>query len=449
MQKDLVNDPILSTLIKMAIPMGWGILSIVGFNLADTYFLGQLGKNELAAISFTFPVVTFFTSLALGMATATSSLVSRALGEGNDQKIIRLTSDSLSLSFVIVLVSIIFGLLTLDPLFKALGANEVILPLIKEYMLIWYPGMLFVAIPMVGNGAIRARGDTKTAAKIMFVAGLTNVVLDPILIFGLGPIPSLGMKGAAIATVIARAMTLFASVYVLFKRYKMLSFEIPKLQVAVDSWKKILHITIPSAGSNVVTPLVWTMVTAIVAQIGTEAVAAFGVVSKIESFAVIVIFAISASVSPFVGQNYGARQFLRIKSSILIAYGLGIIWGVMIAIPLFFAGNKIVSFFNSDPLIIDLASGYFWLVPWSFGLLGMRVISCSAFNSIGKPYMATVLIVVHMVVLYAPLIIIGADLWQMNGVFLAQLLANSLAALASYYLIKRKMFDSFSKLKGI
>lgn len=445
MQKDLVNDPILKTLITMAIPMGWGILSIVGFNLADTYFLGQLGKNELAAISFTFPVITFFTSLALGMATATSSLVSRALGEGNGQKIIRYTSDSLSFSFIVVLVSIILGLLTLDPLFKALGANEVILPLIKEYMVIWYPGMLFVAIPMVGNGAIRARGDTKTAAKIMFVAGLTNIVLDPILIFGFGPIPSLGMKGAAIATVIARAMTLFASLYVLHKRYKMVSFELPSFHNAIESWKKILHITIPSAGSNVITPLIWTMVTAIVAKMGTEAVAAFGVVSKIESFAVIVIFAISASISPFVGQNFGARKFSRIKSSILIAYGLGIIWGLIIAIPLFFIGSNVVSLFNSDPLIIELASSYFWLVPWSFGFLGIRVISCSAFNSIGKPYYATILIIIHMVFLYAPLITIGASYFQMNGVFLAQLLANTLAAVASYILIDRKMFDSFSR----
>lgn len=448
MQNDLVNDPILKTLIKMAVPMGWGILSIVGFNLADTYFLGQLGKNELAAISFTFPVVTFFSSLALGMATATSSLVSRALGEGNDQKIIRLTSDSLSFAFAVVLVSIVLGLASLDPLFRALGANDVILPLIKEYMTIWYPGMLFIAIPMVGNGAIRARGDTKTAAKIMFVAGLTNVVLDPILIFGLGPIPSMGMQGAAIATVIARAMTLFASVYILFYRYKMLSFEIPKFHDAIESWKRILHITIPSAGSNVITPLIWTMVTAIVAQIGTEAVAAFGVVSKIESFAVIVIFAISASVSPFVGQNYGAKKFARIRLSILMAYGLGILWGLIIAIPLFFSGDFVVALFNSDPLIVELASSYFWLVPWSFGLLGVRVISCSAFNSIGKPYMATVLIVVHMVFLYAPFIIIGASYYQMNGVFVAQLLANTLAAVASYFLIKKKMFDSFSKLNS-
>lgn len=443
MNKDLLKDPILTTLIKMAIPMGWGILSIVGFNLADTYFLGQFGKNELAAISFTFPVVTFFTSLALGMATATSSLVSRALGEGNSKKIIRFTSDSLSFAFIVVLISVVLGLLTLDPLFKLLGANNVILPLIKEYMLIWYSGMVFVTIPMVGNGAIRARGDTKTAAKIMLIAGITNVILDPILIFGWGPIPSMGMKGAAIATVIARAMTLFASFYVLYFRYKMLSFSLPKLSEAIDSWKKILYITLPSAGSNIITPLIWTVITGIVAKIGIEAVAAFGVVSKIESFAVLAIFAISSSIAPFVGQNFGARNFTRIKSSILIAFGLSILWGSLVAIPLYFFGESIVALFNTDPTIIELSSSYFWIVPWSFGFLGIRVISCSAFNSIGRPYFATILIIVHMMFLYMPLIMIGAHYWQMQGVFLAQLVANSFAALISFSLIKKIMFDKF------
>ena len=447
MQHDLLKSPILTTLVNMAIPMSWGIFSIVGFNLVDTYFLGQLGKNELAAISFTFPVVTFFSSLALGMATATSSLVARALGEGNDQKIIRFTSDSLSFALVVVVVSVIFGLLTLDPLFRALGASGKILELIKEYMIIWYSGMVFITVPMVGNGAIRAQGDTKTAAKIMLVAGITNFVLDPILIFGLFGVPALGMKGAAIATVLARALTMFASIYVIHTRYKMVSFRRPPMAVAIESWKKIMHIALPAAGSNIITPVVWSFITAIVASMGTEAVAAFGVVSKIESMAVIVIFAISASVAPLVGQNYGASNYQRIKSSILTGFGLGIGWSVLVAILLYTFGEKIICLINADPEIVEKGTWYFLWVPWTFGLLGIRIISCSAFNSIGRPYLSTLLIVLHMVLLYLPLISIGAHYWQMKGVFLAQAVSNFLVAFLSLWLIRTQMFNRLDALR--
>jgi putative MATE family efflux protein len=446
MQHDLLKSPILTTLVKMAIPMSWGIFSIVGFNLVDTYFLGQLGKNELAAISFTFPVVTFFSSLALGMATATSSLVSRALGEGNDQKIIRFTSDSLSFALVVVAISVTLGFLTLDPLFKALGASGQILELVKEYMLIWYSGMIFITVPMVGNGAIRAKGDTKTAAKIMVVAGITNFILDPILIFGLGAIPPLGMKGAAIATVLARALTLVASLYVIHNRYHMISFKRPTLEIAIESWKKIMHIAIPAAGSNIITPVVWSFITAIVATMGTEAVAAFGVVSRIESLAVIVIFAISASVAPMVGQNYGASNFDRIKKTIVTGYSLGMGWSILMAVILFAMGGNIMALFNTDAEIIQKGSWYFLWVPWTFGLLGIRIISCSAFNSIGRPYLSTLLIVIHMVLLYLPLISIGAHYWHMKGVFIAQAISNFLVAFIAAWLIRSKMFNRLDVL---
>jgi putative MATE family efflux protein len=447
MQLDLLKAPIPTTLIRMAWPMSWGILSIVGFNLADTYFLGQLGKLELAAISFTFPVVTFFSSLALGMATATSSLVSRAVGEGNHNKIIRYTSDSLSFALIVVFFSVILGFITIEPLFRLLGATDDVLPLIKEYMVIWYSGMVFVTVPMVGNGAIRARGDTKTAAKIMLVAGLTNVILDPIFIFGWIGIPALGMKGAAIATVIARATTLLAAVNVLKNRYQMISFKRPPFADAIHSWKRIISIAVPAAGSNLITPTVWSFITAIVAKLGTDAVAAFGVVSKIESFAVIVIFAISSSVAPLVGQNFGAQNFQRVKYSVLTGFGLAMLWGFIVAIPLFFFGSNVISWFSDDQNIISLGSSYFLFVPWSFGLLGMRIISCSSFNSIGKPFLATLLIIIHMVVLYAPLITVGASTWEMKGVFYAQTLANVLAAIFTIWLIKGKLFDKLTPVQ--
>ena len=152
----LIHGPITPLIIKMALPMVVALAGMLLFNLTDTYFIGQLGKEQLAALTFTFPVVLFFVSLALGIGTGTSAVVSRAIGEGNQQKVQRLTTDSLILIILVSFVGVIAGLMTIDPLFSFFGASGQILDFIKEYMIIWYSGVIFVMIPMVGNNAIRA-----------------------------------------------------------------------------------------------------------------------------------------------------------------------------------------------------------------------------------------------------------------------------------------------------
>ena len=223
----LVEGAVGKMLFRMAVPMVFGMLGIVVFNLADTFFVAQLGTPELAALSFTFPVVLVVGSIAMGLGVGVSAVISRAIGKGDHNRVQRLTTDSLVLALLIVVVAVILGIFTINPLFTQLGATPEIIALIRQYMTIWYLGAVFVIVPMVGNNAIRATGDTKTPGMIMVVAAAINIVLDPLLIFGLGPFPMLGLKGAAIATVIARATTLIVALWVLIYRDKMVSFELP------------------------------------------------------------------------------------------------------------------------------------------------------------------------------------------------------------------------------
>ncbi len=157
----LTEGPIGPTLIKLTVPMLFGIMGMVVFNLVDTIYVGRLGTAELAALSFTFPVVMVVTSIGLGIGVGASSLISFAIGEGNHSKVQRITSDSLVLSLLLVTVFISIGYFTIDPLFTALGATPEILILIHQYMEIWYLGVPFVIVPMVGNNALRAKGDMK------------------------------------------------------------------------------------------------------------------------------------------------------------------------------------------------------------------------------------------------------------------------------------------------
>ncbi len=209
------------TLLKLSGPMVLGMLGLIVFNLVDTYFVSMLGTNQLVALSFTFPVVLVVNSIALGIGQGTASVVSRAAGANDKRKLVRYATESLTLGVLVVLFFVILGLITIDPLFKAMGANETVMPYIRDYMKVWYLGMVFVVIPMVGNNSIRALGDTKTPSLVMLVAAVANSVLDPIFIFGWGgPVPAMGVRGAAIATVLSRCITFSVALYILIVREK-------------------------------------------------------------------------------------------------------------------------------------------------------------------------------------------------------------------------------------
>ncbi|HAC63763.1 MAG TPA: MATE family efflux transporter, partial [Cyanothece sp. UBA12306] len=257
-EKSKVNQPkltegeIFRQLFKLTLPMVWGVFSVFAFSLADTYFVAQLGTNELAAISFTFPVVAVLGSVAMGLGTGTSSVIARVIGQGNRQKVQRLTTDSLLLSLVIVIILASGGLATINPLFTALGARQELLPLIGDYMEIWYLGMVFLVVPLVGNNAIRASGNTVIPSLIMTLAAVTNTLLDPLLIFGWGLFPALGIKGAALATTIARAGTLMASLAFLHYREHLLILTLPSLKGMVRSWRSLLSVGLPAAATNLI-----------------------------------------------------------------------------------------------------------------------------------------------------------------------------------------------------
>ncbi|MFT7538316.1 MAG: Na+-driven multidrug efflux pump, partial [Lysobacterales bacterium] len=178
----LIEGPVGPLLFRLTVPMIWGILAIMAFNVIDTIFIAKLGTTHLAAISFTFPVVMVVTNLAIGLGIGASSVVSRAIGEDNHQEIQNLTISALILSFVLAVVFIVIGYLTTEPLFSLLGAGDDTLPLISAYMNVWYLGIGFLIIPIVGNYIVRATGDMFWPAMVMAGSSILNLILDPILI---------------------------------------------------------------------------------------------------------------------------------------------------------------------------------------------------------------------------------------------------------------------------
>jgi putative MATE family efflux protein len=399
----LIDGPVGSTLIRLTVPMILGMVGMVAFNLVDTFFVGRLGTDELAALSFTFPVIIVINSLALGLGTGASAVISRAIGEGDHERVRRLTTDSLVLSVLVVMCFVVLGLVTIGPVFRMLGATSRTLPLIRQYMRIWYLGVGFVVIPMVGNNAIRATGDTKTPSVIMLVAVAVNATLDPLLIFGLGPFPRLEIAGAALATVFARATTFTVALWVLGHRDRMLTRVIPKISQVIDSWKRILFIGIPTAATRIILPVAMGVVTRLVASYGAEAVAGFGVATRIEFFALTVVRALSAVLMPFIGQNWGAGKQDRVARGVSVSNKFSLVWGALMFAVLALWAPPIARIFNADTAVVSTTSLYLRIVPIGYGVYGIVILAAAVLNVLHKPLHAAGLSIAPMFVLYIPL----------------------------------------------
>ncbi len=432
MKQRLTEGNVGSSLVKLTIPMIWGVFAIIAFNLVDTYFVGQLGTKPLAAMSFTFPVVMTLGSLSMGLGVGASSVISRAIGEGDRQRVKKFTTNSLTLAITAVLIFVILGLLTIDPLFTALGASADVLPLVRDYMQIWYVGMVFLVVPMVGNSAIRASGNTVTPSLIMIFAAAVNIALDPLLILGIGVFPRMELQGAALATVISRGTTLIAALFVLHFKEKMLYLKLPTIKDTLWCWKDILYVGLPAAASNMINPISIGVITSLLAGFGAEAVAAFGVASRLESFALIAVMALSASIAPFVGQNWGAKKYARVGKALQLSFVFCLFWGLMAAAVLAVTAPTLIAFFNPNPDIVAIASQYLWIVPISYAGAGIIYVASSAFNALGKPIPSVVMTVARMFGLYIPLAYLGGKLYGVNGIFGAACISNFIVGIGAY-----------------
>jgi putative MATE family efflux protein len=433
----LAEGPVGKHLVDMTVPVLFGIAMMMGQSLIDTWFIGQVGDSELAAYSFGFPILMIVTSVAIGLGAGTSSVVARALGADDHRRARRLSTDSLFLSFLMTAAIAVIGILTIEPLFTLLGAPAEMLPLISSFMTILYIGVPFIVVGMVGMASMRATGDTRLPSMLMVLAAVLNVVLDPMLIFGIGPIPRMGLDGAAMAALLARGTIFFGTVYLMRYRLDMISFNKPDFGEMRRSWADILHVGIPAAGTNVIVPLGATVVTAMIARFGPDAVAGFGVASRIESLMLVLYYALSAIIGPFVGQNLSANRDDRILESLWLTTKFCLLSGLAIAILLAAMSGFLPGFFSDSPDVVGVTRLFLWIVPLSYGSYGMVMVMNAAFNGMGQPMPGVWVSVGRIAVLYVPLAVIGMWLIGLPGIFAAYAAANIIAGFGAYTWARR------------
>jgi len=438
---NLLKDPVASTLKRMTIPMIYGMILLMTFNLIDTFFVSMLGTQPLAAISFTFPVTFTVISLMIGLGIGTSAVIAKFLGHDDHESAKDSATAALYMAAIVVISLSFVGYLFTDELFTLLGAKESLLPLIHQYMDIWYLGSVCLIGPMIGNAVLRASGDTKTPSMVMGSAGLINAVLDPIFIFGFGPVPAMGLEGAAIATLISWLFGFVFVLTILTKKKRLIHTHLLPMKHLITSCRGILKIGLPAAGANMLTPIAAAIMTAIAASYGESVVAGFGVGTRIESIASLVVLAMSMTLPPFISQNFGAGNMHRVEQAYKTSIKFVLFWQVLVYLILIIAAPWIASIFAKEQKVADIIVLFIWVLPLGYGLQGIVILTNSSFNALHKPMVALVLSIVRLFVCYVPLAYLGSYLYGLHGFFFGALMGNLIMAFISYRLFSKQFND--------
>ena len=438
-KKDLTTGGVKKQIMNLSLPMTIGMLGMIIFNLVDTYFIGKLGVEQLAAITFTFPVVLIVNSMAAGIGLGSSVLLSKFVGKKEVEKSEELIFTSFLLGILVNIILMILGMLTIQPLFTLLGAEGILLTYIQDYMGVWFAGLLAVVIPQIGNNLIRALGDAKTPSLVMGIAALTNVILDPMFIFGFGPIPAFGIKGAAIATVLSRGITMVATIYILAYREKIFRWMALSWSRIFQYWRQILFIGVPNALIQIAVPLGLGIVTRILSGYGNDVVAGFGIASKIEIFALAYINALAIVIGPFVGQNYGAGNGERIEEAIAFSWKLALGFGFSSALILFIFSESLAGIFTANGSVTATVVEYLAYVPIGYGFYGIMKISATVMNVLNQPIKAALVIGFQVFVVYIPLAMVGSKFFGAQGVFGALSVSYMTGAMGGAYWLKRNL----------
>lgn len=432
----LTEGSIARALFNMAAPMTLGLLATMSFNIVDTYFVAGLGGDALAALSFPVPVIMFILSMAIGLGAGTSSVVARAVGSHDEQAIKNLITDSISLSACLSILLMLVGLFTIEPVFRALGADDRVLPLIKDYMFIWYFSAPMLVVPMVVMAAFRALGNTRLQAMIMISMAVLNAVLDPLLIYGWGIFPRLEVAGAAWASLIVRLLSLLVVFYYLEIKQKLLVNPF-RMERVKHSWKQILHVGLPASATNMIIPASGAVVIWLIARNGWEAVAGFGAATRVEAMALICFYALSAVIGPFVGQNVSAGHLHRVNGAQNISARFCIAIGFSAAVLLALLSRPIAEIFSDNPLVVEVTRFYLLLVPFSYFAYGVVMVVNASFNGLGRPFPGVMLSSARVIFLLFPLAWLGNQLWGVQGIFVAIAAANLLAGVWAFLWIKK------------
>lgn len=438
----LAHGSIAGHLVRQTAPTIVGVAAIMSVGLVDAYFVGRLGSRELAAIAFIFPVMTALQSLGVGVMVGVNSVVSRALGEGDDDRALARANLGMMLGVAAGLLTgaLLFALRR--PLFALMQADAELLPLIDAYMRPFALGFPLLMAMMAINGVLRGQGAAKSNTAVLIIYSAANWTLDPLLITGALGFEGFGIAGAAYATVGGWLIAIVAAFFLL--RLHDLPFA-PSSIRGCNIKRQLLaigRVAGPAAFTNSINPAGLAVLTAFLATLSQPAVAGFGAGGRLQSFAVVPLLALSGSIGAIVGQNWGARQFDRARKSLVQAGLFCLAYGIAAAIILFLGREWFARLFSEEPQVLAATTEYLAISVWGYAGYGVLIVVNGALNAIDRAGNALALSLSRVLLVMVPLGWLARAALGTQSIYIAELVANlagglAAAALAWWVLWKR------------
>ncbi len=408
-----------------------GVLALMSSQLVDSAYIGQLGTQPLAAVGFTIPVYQLIIGIQVGLGIATTTVISTALGAGRNRYARQLGTLVLASGFVLVALLCLLIWAAQQTIIFTLGASEELYPLVREYWLPWLVSCWLGAMLYFGYSLFRAHGETWLPGMVMVLTSLLNVVLDPLFIFTL----DMGLAGAAWATICAfgvGCLIIFASM----PRKRLIGWP-DNIAGMVAGLRCLMSFMAPSMLSQFIPPVSAMIATVIVAVNGEHAVAAWGLGSRIELLSIIAALSLTMAMPPMIGRLRGSNNIEQVRQLVRKAVGFVVVWQLALAVIVASISAPLSGLLTSDEMTAAILGAYLWIVPVSYGALGVCMIMVSVCSAMGMPRLALAISALRLLGCYLPLLWIGSELYGLNGLFVGAMSGNFLAGFMSWNMYKK------------
>lgn len=387
-----VTGPIFKSIMSLMIPIMFGNLLQTAYNLTDTFWVGRLGKEAVAAVSICFPIIFLIISLSIGFATAGSILVSQAKGRKDFEAMNKITGQTLLMSVILSTFFSIIGFIFSAQLIGILGVEPVVSALATTYLKYSMLGLVFVFGYMTFQEISRGAGDPKTPLIIVLITVLLNLILDPLLIFGYKMIPAFGVSGAAVSTIATQAVAFIVALIIMKKGIAGIKLKRRHFKLNFKLIKKLFLLGIPTSLEQSSRSISMILMVIIASSFGTVVLAAFGIGSRIFSFVIIPAISLAISSAILVGQNIGAGKKRRAFKTGILAQKIGFISLTIVGIIFFIFAKQIATIFIPGEIeTIAVATSFLKTISIIFGVIGVQMSCLGAFRGAGKTKLSMIL----------------------------------------------------------
>lgn len=424
---------ITKVLFQLGVPVIIGMLVTALYNVVDAMFVGGLGTSQMGAVSITYPIAQVIIGLGLTFGSGSASYISRLLGEKNNDQADRTASTALISSIFVGLIAIVITLCFLDKVLILLGATPTILPYAREFAVIYIPGSILNVINVTMNNISASEGATKISMTSMLMGAIINIILEPIFIYTLG----WGIKGSAIATVVAQGVTTLLYVWYTLSGKSNLHFSIKHFTMSRTIYAQIFKVGIPTLLFQLLSSASMGLINTAASRYGDSAVAAMGVVTRVLALGSYVIFGYAKGFQPVAGFNYGAKNYGRLKEAISTSLKWSTIFCAIAEIILLIWSKQIVGLFSKDSSVISIGSDALRANSITFILFGFQYIYTTLFLALGKAAKGTILSIARQGIFFIPIILVLPRVFGLNGIIFTQPLADVLTTVLTGLLAAR------------